>query len=306
MAQSVPLFDSSKPTSHSALFQHFSSPTVVDKCIYCSFIHPSQEDLILVRSNHIEIYNFIIENNEWRLNKVFGTSLYEEIEDIVSVRFYGETVDSILVSFKDAKLAVMNFDPVQYELRTLSIHNFEHENQKGGRFQFNKSPLLRVDPNQRCAVMLIYDRHIAVIPFRRADILGAVGAINDSLTPNTGPMFSDNDNPTHESAWQRKLTAPILQSYTTCLATSTGEKINNIIDFDFLNGFYEPTLLVLYESIGTWAGRVSARRDTCCIVALSFNLQARTNPVIWFQEGLPYDCSKVVPAPRSVGMPYFT
>lgn len=47
--------------------------------------------------------------------------------------------------------------------------------------------------------------------------------------------------------------------------------------------------------------RVSARRDTCCIVALSFNLQKKTNPVIWFQESLPFDCFSILPVPEPIG-----
>ena len=32
------------------------------------------------------------------------------------------------------------------------------------------------------------------------------------------------------------------------------EKITNIIDMQFLYGYYEPTLFILYEPLPTWAG----------------------------------------------------
>ena len=32
------------------------------------------------------------------------------------------------------------------------------------------------------------------------------------------------------------------------------EKIMNVIDFKFLHGYYEPTLLILYEPLRTWPG----------------------------------------------------
>ncbi|VDD81346.1 unnamed protein product [Mesocestoides corti] len=184
----------------------------------------------------------------------------------------------------------MNFDIHSYELKTCSLHTYEQSSLKGGRLQFTKPPLLRVDPLQRCAVMLVYDKFLAVLPFRRADALTSTEQLSE-------PQFA----PTVDAAWQNKATAPILSSFTTFLSTSTGERINNVIDMQFLYGFYEPTLFVLYEPVGTWAGRVSARRDTCCIVALSLNLQKRTNPVIWFQELLPYDCHTVLPIPMPVG-----
>ncbi|KAA0191261.1 Cleavage and polyadenylation specificity factor subunit 1, partial [Fasciolopsis buskii] len=151
--------------------------------------------------------------------------------------------------------------------------------------------MLRVDPLQRCAVLLVYDRYLAVLPFRRSETI----QVNEKATVNSTKLTKSG------MSWERRATAPLLATFTTCLSSSTGEKINNVIDMQFLHGFYEPTLLVLYEPIGTWAGRVSARRDTCCIVALSFNLQKRTNPVIWFQESLPYDCCYVHPVPQPIG-----
>lgn len=114
---------------------------------------------------------------------------------------------------------------------------------KGGRSQFAKPPMLRVDPLQRCAVMLVYDRFLAVLPFRRADALTA-----------SEHMPEPQNAPTVDAAWQNKATAPILSSFTTFLSTSTGEHINNVIDIQFLFGFYEPTLFVLYEPVGTWTG----------------------------------------------------
>lgn len=110
---------------------------------------------------------------------------------------------------------------------------------------FTKLPILRLDPHQRCAVMLVYDRHLAVLPFRRTEVL---------VSAETDPKHISVRN---SLLWQQRATAPLLATFTTCLSTSTGEKINNVLDMQFLYGFYEPTLLVLYEPIGTWAGYVT-------------------------------------------------
>lgn len=93
--------------------------------------------------------------------------------------------------------------------------------------------------------MLLYDQNLAVLPFRRTEVYSS----NENKSNTT--IISK-----HSLVWQQRATAPLLSTFTTSLSTSTGEKINNIIDMQFLHGFYEPTLLVLYEPIGTWAGYV--------------------------------------------------
>lgn len=182
----------------------------------------------------------------------------------------------------------MGFDAVQFDLKTLSLHNYEFENLKvrnfsdnifiyrfvsfvwmfilltaihrhscgipshsppqSGRTQFSHRPIIRVDPLQRCAVVLLYDRHLAVLPFRRSEALATGGKyISKPLTHPSAAVRSG-------LSWERRATAPLLATFTTCLSTSTGEKINNVVDMQFLHGYFEPTLLVLYEPIGTWAG----------------------------------------------------
>lgn len=103
--------------------------------------------------------------------------------------------------------------------------------------------MLRVDPLQRCAVMLVYDKILAVLPFRQVDA---------SKSPQSSVLH--NHVQTIDFQWQCRATAPILPTFTTYLSSSTGEPINHVIDMQFLYGFYEPTLLVLYEPSRTWAG----------------------------------------------------
>lgn len=82
--------------------------------------------------------------------------------------------------------------------------------------------------------MLIYGRKLVVLPFRKDPSLDD-GELLDSAKLTLSSK------------------APILSSYMIVLKTLE-EKMDNIIDLQFLYGYYEPTLLILYEPVRTFSG----------------------------------------------------
>lgn len=100
---------------------------------------------------------------------------------------------------------------------------------QGGWTQHYHIPSLRVDPEGRCAVMLLYGRKLLILPFRKETV------------------FDDPETLSQESKDQ------ILDSYIVTLA-EVEDKMDNVIDIQFLHGYYEPTLLILYEPMKTFSG----------------------------------------------------
>ena len=47
--------------------------------------------------------------------------------------------------------------------------------------------------------------------------------------------------------------SPTSSSYIIDLK-SLDEKVTNVVDIQFLHGYYEPTLFILYEPLPTWTG----------------------------------------------------
>ena len=58
-------------------------------------------------------------------------------------------------------------------------------------------------------------------------------------------------------------TSKVLSSYTLDLKSVITNNVDNIIDFQFLHGYTQPTLAILYEPLQTFVGRIAVRKDTC-------------------------------------------
>ncbi|NWY08125.1 CPSF1 factor, partial [Nothoprocta ornata] len=212
-----------------------------------------------------------------KLELVANFSFFGNVMSMASVQLAGAKRDALLLSFKDAKLSVVEYDPGTHDLKTLSLHYFEEPELRDGFVQNVHIPKVRVDPDGRCAVMLIYGTRLVVLPFRR-----------DSLADE------------HEGGLGEGQKSSFLPSYIIDVR-ELDEKLLNIIDLQFLYGYYEPTLLILFEPNQTWPGRVAVRQDTCSIVAISLNIMQKVHPVIWSLSNLPFDCTQALAVPKPIG-----
>jgi len=97
--------------------------------------------------------------------------------------------------------------------------------------------VVRADPEGRCAAMLAHGRKLVILPFRRETKIEDPDLA--SLDPTMTTVSSGR--------------APVMSSYTISLR-DIDEKLENVLDMQFLYGYYEPTLLILYEPIRTFPG----------------------------------------------------
>jgi len=277
-----------------ALYRQVHPVTTTERCICCNFVDHDQKNLVIAGTNLLQVFRLNSDaeveqrdgangaksqekdkphdarSRRIRLEFVCSFQLCGNILSLQSVRLAGAALDSLLISFSDAKLSVVEFDPSTHDLKTSSLHHFEDDDLKDGYCQHDSNlASIHVDPDERCAAMIVYGRHLAILPFRRDLPVDTT----DGLVSGESPL-------------------PVLSSYTIDLR-KLDEKINSVIDLQFLHGYYEPTVVILYEPLPTWSGRVAVRKDTCSIVALSLNLQQRVHPVIWSVANLPMDCCQV-------------
>ncbi|KAI0216603.1 Cleavage and polyadenylation specificity factor subunit 1 [Lamellibrachia satsuma] len=204
-------------------------------------------------------------------------ALFGNVMSMQSVRLAGSQRDALLLSFKDAKLSLVEYNARTHDLKTSSLHYFEDDELKDGHCQHNcHLPLVRVDPEGRCAAMLVFGTRLVILPFRRE----TVSDETDNLLGTSKP--------------------PVMSSYLIDLH-KLDEKITNVLDIQFLHGYYEPTIFILYEPLPTWAGRIAVRKDSCSIAAISLNILQRVHPIIWSLSGLPFDSLQAFPVMKPIG-----
>lgn len=280
--------------------------THIEHSIYCHFYNYDERNLVVAGSNQLKVYR-LIKETETGLRHRFEPKINLESSDFITddnvklecrqkfsfhsnvdslnfVSFPGANRDCLLLGFSDAKLSVVEYDPRTHDLKTISMHFFEDEDLKSG-YSFNfKSPMVRVDPENRCAAILIYSRTLLIIPFRKEVI------------------FDDTDSSSFSTANHSSRKTPVLPSYKLDLKYDQyGVNIINILDIQFLHNYYEPTLLILYEPVRAWAGRIAVRQDTVSMITLSLNVHQKVHPHIWSINGLPFNTFAALPVSKPIG-----
>ncbi|XP_043813334.1 cleavage and polyadenylation specificity factor subunit 1 isoform X3 [Manihot esculenta] len=189
--------------------------------------------------------------------------------------------DSIILSFKDAKISVLEFDDSIHGLRTSSMHCFEGPewlHLKRGRESFARGPSVKVDPQGRCGGVLVYDLQMIILKAAQA----AAGLVGDDDALGSGGAISTR----------------VQSSYIINLRDLD---MKHVKDFIFVHEYIEPVVVILHERELTWAGRVSWKHHTCMISALSISTTLKQPTLIWSVVNLPHDAYKLLAVPSPIG-----
>ncbi|KAL9936254.1 hypothetical protein V8E36_005096 [Tilletia maclaganii] len=217
-----------------------------------------------------------------RFHMLCSHQLFGIVTGVAKVRTIASAEDGrdrLLVSFKDAKIALLEWSDAERDLITVSIHTYERAAQLSYGLPARFEPVLAVDPIDRCAALLLPQDAIAILPFLQDTA---------ELELFEGPQA------------QASRSLPYAPSFVLPFAKSD-PKIRGVRDIAFLPGFQKPTLAVLYAAQQTWTGRLAEAKDTCSFAMITLDMNLSTHPVISERHGLPYDALYVVPCPQELG-----
>ncbi|TDH71369.1 hypothetical protein CCR75_006593 [Bremia lactucae] len=200
----------------------------------------------------------------------------------------------------------------------------------------------RVDPQTRCGAMLVYGDQLVIVPFKSESRELAFFEDDKELDDDactTSDSEDDEDEKqleelVHESHHKSTSLVPEMNANVHVLLdqsvkmgvkrkrhhrsgllanTLTGrefllrlrelELTSKIVDFAFLHGYLEPTLMVLHEENekNATSGRMAAGYDTFCLTVLSINLHTHLHPKIWTVKNLPSDSFRIIPCRAPLG-----
>ncbi|KAJ3329950.1 Cleavage and polyadenylation specificity factor subunit 1 [Blyttiomyces sp. JEL0837] len=296
-----------------ALWKDALNPTAIDHAVEARFTSPDIVNLIVCRGNLLQVFKVEEEeiadslsskngetaesssamevDNEpntnhdtiMKPNKVARLVLMDEhklmgtITSIAVVRPPLSSgihdMDSLLMSFRDAKMSLVEYNRSTQSITTVSIHYYERDEFKRDIMVERRSPEIRSDPDSRCVALNFYGDRMAILPFKQ-DMQMDDDALNSRYPFQPSFVF---------------------------LTSMIDPKVKNVIDFAFLHNFFEPTLAILYETTQTWTGRLAARRDTRALVVVSLDISRKAYPILFQIEQLPYNCASILPMPSPIG-----
>lgn len=316
-----------------------TSPTAVSHSISLPFLHPKANNLVVAKTSLLQIFEFksvvvtetesdAVENGDTSpqdlaadtVDRTFTTDItLQRLEHATKLALIAEfplpgTVSSLgrvklastqsgghalLIAFREAKLAMIEWDPERATISTISIHYFENSlASTPWAPPLNQCPsYVTVDPGNRCSVLRFGPRHVAIVPYRQQD---------DDLA---GEDFdSDLDDPADRPAVDKNITngesltskTPYGPSFVVPL-TQMDLEIIFPIHLAFLYEYREPTFGILYSTKAPSMSMTLERKDLLSYKVFTLDLEQQASTTIVSVSQLPTGLHKIIPLALPVG-----
>lgn len=298
-------------------------PSAVTHAIALPFLSADEKNLVVVKTSLLQVFK--VQRSEAG-NQGHGDDLGAEVKDgrqrLVLVGEYplsgtvtglaAVTTQSsksggevLLISLKDAKLSLVEWDPENHRISTISIHYYEGDNvvhEPFGPGLGEHESILTVDPSSRCAALKFGARQLAILPFRQSgDDLIMEGADDDAdgiSAPGTAPLTRTQSG--LQTAPKEEKTTPYKSSFVLPI-TALEPTLKHPVDIAFLHEYREPTFGILSAPIAPSASLAAARKDVLTYSAFSVDLEQRASTNLVSVSDLPSDLFKVIPLSLPVG-----
>lgn len=278
-------------------------PSGVTHSTRAAFLRSDADNLIVAKTSLLQIFDVNVagESDNAHLNLVAEYPLQGTVTALAKVTLLKSKSggDALLIAFRDAKLSLIEWDPGQHSISTISIHYYENHDQLLCPWSpdLPDCPVrLTVDPSSRCAAFNFNNHSLAIIPFHQD---------NDDLVMDDDLDDSDEDNanrsPTKQNngdaVRQDKLYAPSFVLPMTALDPTLLHPLAST----FLHEYREPTLGVLFSTQAASQNMAPERRDVLAYAVYTLDVEQKASTTLLSLTRLPNDLHQVIALPAPIG-----
>ncbi|KAL8824130.1 MAG: hypothetical protein Q9170_008244, partial [Blastenia crenularia] len=209
--------------------------------------------------------------------------------------------EALIVSLRNAKVSLVEWDPERYSISTISIHMYEREDVQGNPWEPDAEDnisYLSVDPRSRCAALKFGARQLAILPFHQQ---------GDDLVMDDYDPEIDGEKPEHRTSRTGNIEGDEAEDKTPYGASfvvsllALDPTLLHPIHLTFLYEYREPTFGVLSSQKASSASLLHERRDTISYTVITLDLEQRASTSLLSINNLSYDLLEVVPLRLPIG-----
>ena len=277
-------------------------PSGITNALSAPFISSTANNLIVARTSVLQVFalKHSAQSQDSKLVLVAEYHLSGTVTALGQVRIQNSKSggDAILLSFRDAKLSLVEWDPAQHTISTISIHYYENYGSQTAPWTPDLSVSLThltVDPNSRCAAFNFAVSNLAIIPFHQS---GDDLAMDDDDDMN-GEQLSRVPTK-QENGDSVEHTKPYFPSFVLPL-TAIDPTLLHPLDFSFLHEYRDPTIGILYSTAARSNNMTAEREDVTIYSVYALDIESRASTTLQSVQNLPNDLFAVVALPLPVG-----
>lgn len=278
-------------------------PSGVTHSVQAAFTSVDANNLIVAKTSLLQIFDLHTTDGaqDAKLILVAEYSLQGTITSLGKVRpLHSKTGgDNLLLTFRDAKLSLIEWDPGQHSISTVSIHYYENHELSLCPWSPDLSDCpshLTIDPSSRCAAFSFNLNRLAIIPFHQAND----GLALDDEMDDFGEE-STNRSPTKQTnGHSESHSTPYAPSFVLPL-TALDPGLLHPVALAFLHEYREPTIGVLFSTQAHSVNMAPERRDVLSYAVYTLDIEQKASTTLLNISRLPNDLHRVVAVPAPIG-----
>ena len=297
-------------------------PSAVTHAVALPFLNSTTKNLVIAKTSLIQVFDLKTikredANDDGQPHSIEKTKLVLVGEypvsgtitslDAIKALNTKSGGDALLIAFKDAKLSLVEWDPENHKISTISIHYYEGENISSlpfGPSLGESENILTVDPSSRCAALKFDARNLAILPFRQLGDELMEGAedgfdVEMDVAPPSATIKRTQSG-LHEAVDGTGKQTPYKSSFVLPL-TALDPALTHPVDLAFLHEYREPTFGILSATVQPSTALLETRKDILSYTVFTLDLEQRASTNLITTTKLPSDLWKVVPLPLPIG-----